>query len=41
MENKYKSEGEEKIAEFLKEVNINFIYEHPFLIKDKNNKIRI
>lgn len=36
----YKSEGERKIAQFLTKTGINFIYEEPTLIKDKD-KIKI
>jgi hypothetical protein len=36
----YKSEGERKIAQFLKNTGIQFIYEEPTLIKDKD-KVKI
>jgi len=42
---KYKSKGEEAIAEVLNKYNIDFVYEHPLLIKEtKDNdteKLRI
>lgn len=39
--NKYKSDGEKKIAEFLKQEHINFLYEHPLAITDEDRKIRV
>ena len=30
----YKSEGEEAVAEILTKCNIEFVYEHPLLIKE-------
>jgi len=41
----YKSKGEEVIAQLLKQYNIDFVYEHPLLIKERKEndgeKLRI
>lgn len=34
----YKSEGERRIAEFLEEARIDFVYEKPILIEDKGKQ---
>jgi hypothetical protein len=45
MSNDYKSNGERAIAEILEKYNIDFVYEHPLLIKEKKEndteKLRI
>ena len=37
----YKSKGEKMIADFLNELEIKFVYEKPFMIKDPEDNLRI